>query len=85
MLRDPDTALTAGALAYIDSFAGLIPCKVEAPADADGAVQVAVTADRPGWPRGERHTLADGHVVARDRVHLRSGVYRIAAVPRHRR
>lgn len=51
----PATAYTVGALAYIDCFVGMIPCKVlEVRATPGGMrLKVKVTADRPAYKRGE--------------------------------
>lgn len=55
---DTDHILKAGALAYIDSFTGLVPCKVERiftdPYYGAAMADVVVTANRPGWTKGER-------------------------------
>jgi hypothetical protein len=76
------TAATAGhtygpgTLAVIDTFGGLVPCRVEAVTD-DGRVTVRVTAARPGWRRGELPTLAPWDVVPRDMIRRRGGRLRI--------
>ena len=50
--------LKTGALAFIDSMSGPVPCKVlsiqgkSGPCSSDQSVKVRVTATRPGWPRG---------------------------------
>lgn len=77
-----------GDLAYFDSFAGLIPCKVIAvdtpPSlthDLGTRVTVKVTADRSavGFKRGEEITTECAHrVVPRCRVHTRGGIQRIS-------
>ena len=57
-----DTTLKTGCLAYFDSFAGLVPCKVESvQREANGLihtvrVQVRFTATRGAYKRGESHT-----------------------------
>lgn len=66
--------IAAGDLAYIDSFAGLVPCKVlEVHPPEEGyhraAATVRVTGARPGWPKGEEYEGALGlSIVARSQV-----------------
>lgn len=61
--------LKAGALAYVDSFTGLIPVKVLAvrhdPYFGMVVCDVRVTGDRPGWQRRERDTLPTTALVTR--------------------
>lgn len=62
-------------LAYVDSAAGMVPCRVES-VESDGTVTVTVTADRPAWHRGETVTLNPTHVVPRCHVrHRRHGTF----------
>lgn len=73
----------AGELAYIDSFLGLIPCKVlrvdepSTPSVTSGKVVIRVTADRPAFRRGEVSTETGHNVIPRSRVYTRNGMYRI--------
>jgi hypothetical protein len=66
--------LSAGDLAYIDSFSGLVPCKVLAvepgPYGTSGTwARVRVTAPRPAYRRGEETAGAVGRsIVARRQV-----------------
>jgi hypothetical protein len=75
--------LAAGDLAYIDSFSGLVPCKVLSIAPYDAGIprmvaRVRVTAPRPGWKRGEIHGGVVGFsVVARPQVRRRRWSTRI--------
>lgn len=73
----------AGQLAFVDSFLGLIPCKVlrvdEPSTDSvtSGQVVARITAARPGFTLGEIVTERGVSIVPRDRVRVRSGQYRI--------
>lgn len=59
-------------LAYLDSFAGLVPCKVLDISERDsyGVVYVRfqVTATRGAWKRGAVDTMTGRAVVPRDKV-----------------
>lgn len=66
----------AGALAFVDSFAGLLPCKVIAVCD-DGQIVVKFTAQRPGISVAEHAWERADHVVPRDKVRQRNGRVRI--------
>jgi hypothetical protein len=66
----------AGELAYADTFSGLVPVKVTRvhvqqsgiPGLSHVMVDVRVTADRPGWKRGDTETLGSLWVVPRGSV-----------------
>ncbi|PWC98032.1 hypothetical protein [Azospirillum sp. TSO5] len=59
-----------GTLVYWDSFAGLVPCRIEKAEREAGQIKITVevTADRGPYKRGERHTKSGQWVVPRDRV-----------------
>lgn len=65
---------TAGELAYFDSFAGLIPCKVVSVNDAADSeflglsITVKLTADRGSYRRGEVIESDALHVIPRGYV-----------------
>lgn len=72
--------LQIGSFAYIDSFTGLVPCKVqEIGRDSNGSAlaTVRVTAARRGYNRGEIVTLRAVRVIPRGAVYIRSHQYRI--------
>lgn len=54
-------------LAYFDSFAGLVPCVVQAVHD-DGCVTIRMTATRGGWERGTIVGMPGRHVIPRENV-----------------
>jgi hypothetical protein len=71
-------------LAYWDSYAGLIPCRVEGeappgvswPESAPGySVVIRVTARRGSYERGDCFTVHPRHVWPRDCVGSRRGTY----------
>ena len=62
-------------LGYIDSFAGLIPCKIISLDKRE--VTVKVTAKRPGYKRGEIVKTLRTRVVYRSQVRTRNGQYRL--------
>jgi len=64
------------ALAYVDSFGGLVPCRVEY-VEPDGRIAVRITADRAGYRKGEVCTFVRTSVVDRRKVHVVGGQYRI--------
>lgn len=73
-----------GDLAYLDTFSGLIPCKILSVTDrrnyygtVETDVTVKVTADRKAYRKGETVTSDPRHVVPRANVHRRSGNLRI--------
>lgn len=68
----PFYMITRGQLAYIDSFAGLVPCKVLSIAD-DDTVTVRVTAARRGYARGEVTDIRPPFLVKRSQVFTRRG------------
>lgn len=72
-----------GDLAYVDSFAGLVPCRVDRFFMGDPSnplAYVTVTAARPGYLVGEQISgRIDRNVIARASVHVRGGQYRITA------
>lgn len=65
------TVLKSGTLAYWDTFAGLVPCRVRHIHAMNGggtgmAADVTLTADRSPYRRGEiRDNLPVGHVIPR--------------------
>lgn len=65
--------LRTGMLAYWDTFAGLVPCKVTA-IKAAGEVSFTVTADRGPYQRGDSVWRGNGRVVPRKAVYTRTGV-----------
>jgi hypothetical protein len=66
-----------GTLAYYDSFAGLIPCKVQSTNGDDTVVKL--TATRGAYKRGEILTLHTRNVIERHRIRIRCGIYYIGA------
>lgn len=72
-----------GELAYLDTFSGLVPCRVlgwvkEDPYFGDrDELQVKLTATRGAYRRGEVSQWPVGTVVPRSSVRVRSGQYRI--------
>ncbi|MGI0133672.1 MAG: hypothetical protein ACREBW_01780 [Candidatus Micrarchaeaceae archaeon] len=69
--------LSVGTKAYLDSFVGLVPCKVLAISE-EHRVTVKLTAQRGAYKRGE--VLPDQsarHIVPRSAVFIRCGQYRI--------
>lgn len=70
------TVIRPGDLVFIDCFLGLIPAKVAGYATW-GHIKVLVTAERPGYRRGEHTTVAAPHCIPREHVHVRSGHERI--------
>lgn len=68
-------------LAYFDSFAGLVPCKVAAAGrwdDYSALVTVKLTATRGAYKRGEVLCVPLRHVVPRTAIRYRCGIARIA-------
>ncbi len=69
-------------LAYLDSFAGLVPCRIVAVGDwlnptTDARIQFTATR---GWAkRGAFDTFPLNRLVPRTSVHVRGGQYRIWA------
>ena len=76
-----------GALAYFDSFAGMVPCKVKEVAKggphagwmvaAHDVVTAVVTAKRGSYRKGEVLKLGAHQCVPRPHVVVRSGQYRV--------
>ena len=66
---------TTGELAYIDSFSGLIPCKVME--ITPRLITVKITATRRVFYKGELIDCDPNHVVPRDSVFTRCGNYHI--------
>jgi hypothetical protein len=63
-----------GILVYIDSLSGLVPARivtVVCRADQVVEMQVAATAHRPAYRRGEAHWLMPHRIVPRDCVYRR--------------
>ena len=72
--------LKAGALAYFDTFAGLVPCRVTeifTTAAPGYSVRFKITATRGAYKRGETLDSHSRNVVPRSAVFVRSGQYRI--------
>lgn len=69
-------------LAYFDSFAGLVPCRIVAVGDWDNKfsdARVQFTATRGPWKKGEFYTALLCRIVPRKAVSVRNGQYRIRA------
>lgn len=70
--------LRAGSLAYLDTLAGLLPCKVLRVWRADEyptmRVDVELTATRGAYKRGEQLTYAAKDCPPRDAVRRRGGI-----------
>lgn len=64
-----------GTLAYLDTFSGLVKCRVESFYGAD--VDVVITANKAAYRKGERVTRNEHVVIPRDRIYVRSGTHRI--------
>lgn len=64
-----------GDLAYIDSFLGLIPCKVIAVNNEK--LTVKITATRKAYKRGEILEKPHSYVIPRDCIYTINGIYRI--------
>lgn len=74
------TALASGDLAYFDSFAGLIPCRIQRVIhdERTGAkhVTVELTANRAAglaYKRGTWHRTTASRVIPRNHVYVRYG------------
>jgi hypothetical protein len=79
----------AGALAWFDSFAGMIPCTVITvardgcgwvAAPDSGEITARLNADRGGYARGEIITAGAHDIVPRAQRSVRRGRYRINPV-----
>jgi len=69
-------------LAYFDSFAGLVPCRVVAVGDwndSSSLARVQYTATRGAYKRGEFDTQTLRHIIPRSAVYTRGGQYRVRA------
>lgn len=58
-------------LAYFDSFAGLVPCRIVATGDwqdNSSPMRVQYTATRGPYKRGQCDTWTRGHIVPRDKI-----------------
>ncbi len=72
--------LRVGSLAYIDSFCGLIACRVTdiQPSVYSKEVTAVVTARKArGYAKGDSVTFPSHYIIPRDAVRVRSGQYRI--------
>jgi hypothetical protein len=77
----------AGELAYLDSFAGMVPCTVlqvgesglgrVAAGAGEGSVTVRVNVSRGGYRRGEEITVRAFDVVPRSHHYYRAGSGRV--------
>ena len=71
------TRFPIGSLAYLDSFGGLIPCKVTG-VDANGQVQARVTALRGAYSPGDlSQWMSQRHIIPRSHVRRFRGQYMI--------
>ncbi len=70
------THLAEGDLAYLDSFAGLVPCKV-IKVDSPRHAQVQVTAARPGYRPGDVIKGTVNNIVPRNHIVRRRGLTKI--------
>lgn len=69
-------------LAYLDSFAGLVPCRIVAVGDWSDRYSMArikLTANRGAYKRGEFMTVILGSIFPRHALVTRNGQYRILA------
>ena len=67
-------------LAYLDSFAGHVPCRICAVGDwSDGQSEARIqfTATRGAYKRGTYHTTPLWTVFPRSALHVHDGIYRI--------
>lgn len=74
--------LQKGSNAYYDAFAGLVPCKVidiqsDYTMSGGHLVTFKVTANRPGYKRGELLSASSLFVVPREAVYMQDHQYRI--------
>lgn len=67
----------AGELAYLDTFAGMVPCKVLEVREGGQLVTVEVTAQRGAYKVGDRITQRWEWVIPRTSVHRRRFTTRI--------
>lgn len=87
--RGPAPVYHAGTLAYLDSFAGMIPCTVTnvitpgfgyvaaGPVSLTGEIQVRINVTRGGYARAEVITCSAHDIVPRAQHYYRSGTGRI--------
>ena len=68
------TTYHAGSLAYFDTFAGLVPCKVTRVSE-DGNVEFRITDTIGAYKSGEIRTERPRDVVPRKSVRVRSGMF----------
>lgn len=85
-----DRTFTVGALAYVDTFSGMVPCVVVGVlreshgfivGDRD-SVTVRLTADRGAYKRGEITSASASNIIPRKMRFVRSGQYRIDTIYR---
>lgn len=71
--------LRSGSLAYLDTFCGLIPCRVNSIRDTSAGriASVTITGARTGYAKGTTEDRSTLHVIPRRAVVTRSGQYRI--------
>jgi len=68
---------TAKDLAYIDSFCGLIPCKVRAIFEDSRQVNVIVTVNRSGYKKGEIIISTFDRIIPRKQVYTKNSQFYI--------
>lgn len=85
-----DRTFTVGALAYVDTFSGMLPCVVAGVlresygfiiGDRD-SITVRLTADRGSYKRGEIISASASSIIPRKMRFVRSGKYRIDTIYR---
>lgn len=65
-----------GQLAYVDTFAGLVKCKVTCIA-SNGQIECRITGKSPSYYLGTTYAFSPNHVIPRDKVHIRNHKYSI--------
>lgn len=75
-LEDHPNEYPTGTLAYIDTFAGLVKCKI-LEILPQKLVRVKITATKGAYMAGEIQTRGFSWVVPRKQVRIRSGIFRI--------
>lgn len=70
-----------GDLAALDTFSGLVPCRVVDPNTAQG-VAVTVTADRGAYRKGETVYMPARYVIPRTAIRVRGGRFVIVGYSR---
>lgn len=81
-LRPPEYELKRGTLAYFDSFAGLVKCRVQQlRRDEDGAlwIKCIVTHTKGYWKPYMTYETHSWHVIPREAVFIKDRQYRIAS------